>query len=481
MNPLQAVEKFWSNNYPVLSAKRALVAVSGGADSLALLHALLTFQANYPQIQIEVAHINHKIRGEAATADADFVAEFCRERQVKFHLLELNVPKYAQQAKISLEDAARRVRYDFFAQICHENNLPLVLTAHTADDQAETVLMRLLRGSGLAGLAGIPPLGNLPTFGKAEPTELKVGRPLLSVYRAEIEKYCAENHLAFRRDETNFAPDYTRNKIRLELLPLLQELYQPAIKPVLNRLAGLVRDEEDLLTEFTQREFADHAQINQSDKLVAFERTYWQAQSVALQRRLLRQAWQILQGDLADVSFETIETARLFADTPHDHRQLLAGDFFAFSDKLQVGLFRAISYATLPPEGFLLSLPGKIIAPDGRWTLEARLLPAEKIGQPACLANQYHAWLDCAKIGEAVVIRHRKAGERYRPLGANGRRKVQDIMVDVRIPREKRAAWPLVAHSATDIICWIPGALIADEFKIGTETTTVLELIFTEK
>lgn len=477
MNVLEAVYNFFAK---YKSSERVLVAVSGGADSLVLLHSLLEYQNQKPPLHIEVFHLNHKIRGATADADAAFVQKFCADHQIVSHIIEEDVPAAARAAKTGLEEAARHKRYTWLNRLCAEREISLVLTAHTADDNAETVVLRLLRGTGLSGLAGIPEIAPLPA--SDSDSNFRVGRPLLNVWRREIEMYCFENLLTPRQDETNFTLEYTRNKVRLELLPRLETEYQPGVKRSLQRLAELARDEEAWLDTLVEHEFRQNLKDKADHKIVAFERSYWQKQSVALQRRLLRRAIAELNGS-QNVTMHNIELVRELFGAGRAGQLDLPGKLVAFAGQSEVGVYERYKYVgdehyELPEAGLRLDIPGKFSAPDNRWTLHSQIVQPDrgKMGD----RDKFHARLDYAKIGAGVIIRQRRAGDRYRALGAPGRRKLQDIMVDAKIPRAERDALPiLVMADDLNRIIWLPGSLIADEFKVTQETKLILDIIYT--
>jgi tRNA(Ile)-lysidine synthase len=483
ITPAQALEIFWQTS--ASPQGKVLVAVSGGPDSLALLHALLQMRSGYPALEVAVAHLNHLIRGEQAAADAQFVADFCREAGITCHLAEYDVPAYAERAGLSLEDAARRVRYAFLNKLTVEYGYNLVLTGHTADDQAETVMMRLLRGTGLHGLAGIAPLTKLPLtdphltqFLTMPPTAM-LGRPFLKVWRREIEAYCAEHHLTPRHDETNDQTLYRRNQIRLDLLPYIENNYQPHFKANLVRLSELSRADQEWLDQLVEAEFKTQTEVHRDE--ISFSKDYFVKQPQALQRRLIRRAIQFLK-DLQNVDAAHIEAViELF--TGEEQGQLfLPGPLLAFQRQGEIGL-RLPGPVSWTPTTADLPVPGVLQGGGGGWTLEVHLLKATEAGTVQTQTNRYRAWLDFAKVGPKLQVRPRQAGERYRPLGAPGRRKVQDIMLEAHIPRELRPVWPVLVRPAQanepETIVWIPGAPIAHDFRVTETTETIYDLRFT--
>jgi tRNA(Ile)-lysidine synthase len=284
-----------------LPSARLVLAVSGGPDSLCLADAVLAI-ASRRTLRPVIAHLDHGLRGEASAADADFVRAFAEARGVPCVVEQADVRAHAQEAKQSIEVAAREIRYRFLARVADTSQAPWVALAHHADDQAETVLLRLIRGTGLAGLRGMQSYSPLPTAG-----HLTAARPLLRVLRRDIERYCDEQGLQPRHDVTNESLDHTRNRIRHELLPLL-ERYNPNIRAVLVRLADTVAADLDILAQATQATFAGLAQARESSFIV--DRRAWQALSLGLQRGTLRWAAQQLCSEVIELPYAAVEEAR---------------------------------------------------------------------------------------------------------------------------------------------------------------------------
>jgi tRNA(Ile)-lysidine synthetase-like protein len=292
-----------------LPSAHLVLAVSGGPDSLCLADAVLAI-APRRMLRPIIAHLDHGLRGEAAAADADFVRAFAEARGVPCVVERADVRVYAREQKCSIEVAARTLRYRFLSRVAEAYQAPWVALAHHADDQAETVLLRLIRGTGLAGLRGMQIRSPLPTA-----PHLTAVRPLLRVLRADIEQYCHEQRLNPRHDATNDALDYMRNRIRHELLPLL-ERYNPNIRAALVRLADTVAADLDIIAQATQSAFARLAQPK--DDGFVFDRRAWRALSVGLQRATLRWAAQQLRGEAVELPYAAVEEARdvLNSDAP---------------------------------------------------------------------------------------------------------------------------------------------------------------------
>jgi tRNA(Ile)-lysidine synthase len=278
-----------------------VLAVSGGADSMCLADAVLAV-ASRLALRPLIAHLDHGLRGEASAADAEFVRSFAAAHRVPCIVERADVRALARERKQSIEVAAREARYRFLARAAEDHGARLVALAHHADDQAETVLLRLIRGTGLQGLCGMQVHDPLPTA-----SHLIAVRPLLRVSRANIEQYCRERQLQPRHDATNDELHYARNRVRHELLPFL-ERYNPNIRATLVRLADTVASDVEIVEQATQEAFERIAQP--ADATIVVDRQAWCALSRGLQRATLREAVRQLKGDVAGLPYAAIEEAR---------------------------------------------------------------------------------------------------------------------------------------------------------------------------
>ena len=268
-----------------------LIAVSGGPDSIALLHVLWSLKREY-NLELHAAHLNHMFRGDEARADADFVRAFCQELKIPCTIAEEDVPAFIAKTSMSAEEAARHIRYRFFAKISSEIRATKIALGHHADDQAETILLNLLRGSGMKGLAGM---------------KAKRGpyiRPLLGVTRAQIEQYLKKHELPSRVDSTNLEPIYTRNQIRLELIPLLKEKYNPNLANNLNQMAEILRVEDDFIEKITKEAFKAHVKVDVNE--LSISRKVLLELPLAIRRRLFRLMFQTLTKNKSDMTFKTV-------------------------------------------------------------------------------------------------------------------------------------------------------------------------------
>ena len=270
-----------------------VVAVSGGPDSLSLLH-LLRRIAPRRQLQLHVAHLDHRLRPDSP-ADAEFVAQIAAAWQLPATIGQADVAAIAREQRTGIEETARAVRSRFLLETAQTLGATAIALGHTADDQAETVVMRLLRGAGLSGLAAMRPKRLADEHSaRSDQTPIVLIRPLLETSRTEVEAYCAEQQLTPRYDSSNELPIFTRNRVRGYIIPLLKT-YNPAIVATLGRTARVCAEEDELLSELTEQVWAEIAQVGANG--IVFERRRWDQLHRALQRRLVRKAAQLLDAE----------------------------------------------------------------------------------------------------------------------------------------------------------------------------------------
>lgn len=500
MSLLAALTKFF-NDYEshltsLLTAGEdlpVLVGVSGGPDSVALLQALTEFKPAFTSLKLEVAHLNHGLRGNAAAADADYVKQLAQRLQLPCYQAEFQVAALAHAQHLSIETAARVARYAFFAQLLTTHQIRLLLLAHTADDQAETVMLHLLRGSGPHGLTGMTalspfPVPTIPTAFAFDPlvaNQAWVGRPLLPVWRPEIEAYCSEQELAPHLDNTNTETEYRRNRLRLQLLPQIKREYKTDFKKNLVRLASILQGDEQLLDRLTVEAFKRVA-VFENGK-VNFELAALRAEPPALQARLIRYAYLKLHGSLEDLEALHVELILQAVATTLEWSLDLPGELVARKTTQQLLILprRGRKFPDQPqmPVGvgsLALDAGSKTrIALANGWWVSTEVRTANEVSNLK-QGGPFQAWVDYAKLGERLLIARREPGDKYQPLGASGRRKLQDIMVDVKMPKELRAAWPLVMTTTAEgdgkRIVWLAGYAIANEFKVTPQTNQILEI-----
>ncbi len=457
----------------LVPTKLSILGVSGGADSLLLLDLFDRLRFSFA-----VAHYHHGLRPEA-DSEAHFVKELAESRRVPFLYGSGDVQAYAESSSISIEEAARELRYQFLFSQAEKKDAQAVVVGHTANDQVETVLMHILRGSGLAGLKGML-LVTLPT---AWSREIPLVRPLLPVWRDEIIGYLADRGLKPVLDTTNLDTKYFRNRVRHELIPYLQS-FNPAIEKNLLQMAQILGGDFELITELVDQTW-DRCVDEIDRSFVAFRTSRLSELPSGLQRHLIRRGMAWLRPGLRDMDFDTVERSVNFIDTPSQSGELsLAGGIsichendriYLFDDEQGIAIDR---WPQLPADAPLeLSVPGTARL-AGDWMIHALFL-GEDIGSVRRFAQEnsdpYQAWIDAEKISLPIIIRSRLPGDRFKPLGMNGRsQKISDLMVNKKVPARARAKWPL--FTSGEEVIWVPGVQVGHLVRLTSDTKQVVLL-----
>lgn len=462
------------HNCQIVASKLSLVGVSGGPDSLCLLDLLRGL--GYPVV---VAHFNHGLRQEAV-GEARHVEEIADRMGVPFIAGSEDVAAYASTESLSLEEAARLLRYRFLFKEAKRLGAQAVLVGHNADDQVETVLMHLMRGAGMDGLLGMD-YHSLPNPWSAT---IPLVRPLLAFWREEILAYVEMRGLQPNQDSSNLDTTFFRNRLRHQLIPALEQ-HQPNIRRSIWRTAEVLREESRILEDLVQAAWKGCI-LDQGSNYLAFDSRSWSGQPVAIQRRLLRNAISVLRPGLSDVDFETIERGRSYLIDPDQGGTCNLAAGLSLRREGQITYLASweaelpsASWPQMPmdPPELHLNLPG-VINLQGDWTLEARVVEsASGISyQVTADGDPWVALMDADAIPGALVIRRRRAGDRIKPFGMLGHSmKISDLMLNSKIPRRLRLAWPLVC--AAGEVVWVPGCRQADAGRITTSTRRVVELI----
>ena len=412
-----------------------LVAVSGGPDSVALLHALWNGRERW-SLRLTVAHLNHRLRDRASDDDAAFVAQLCTSLGVPCVIETADIPAYCQQRHCSLETGAREVRYAFLDRVAQMCGASRIATGHTADDQAETVLMRLVRGSGAGGLSGIRPV-----------REQRIIRPLLYVTRDQVIAYLAARRLSFRQDATNTQPDVLRNHIRLRLLPLLQEAYNPEIRSALCHLAEILRDESDYLEKAVSGAFSDTV-IRREVSLMVNVAT-WLQFPAAIQRRLVRRMVEAVGENPERLSYDLIERVRELISNGR------IGSYIKLSGAITVERRRdtaTLNRGESRPFCVSVATPGETELPGTALRLVTSLVTPKEINQPEEPSCVY---FDADQSGDALVVRSRRPGDRLAPVGMTGTKSLKALFCEWDIPRLERNLTPILVSDVG--ILWIAG------------------------
>ncbi len=432
-----------------------VIAVSGGPDSTALLHVLADLREALG-VTLHAAHFDHRLRPGSAE-DAAFAAALSRALGVPHHEGAGETRAHAEERHLSVEDAARRLRYEFLTTVARASGAQAVATGHTLDDQAETVLMRVLRGSGLRGLAGIPPVR------RSGP--IRLVRPLLDVARREILTFLNDRGISWREDPTNRDQEILRNRIRMVLLPMV-EGYNPDARRTLARFAGLMRDEAEALDALAAPLIA--GVLGGGPGTVQIAREPFLGLPAALQRRALREAVRRVRGNVDGVAFVHIEGARVLvsegkvggiAELPGGVRVMIlpgTAEVIALADR------------TAGPPEYRLDVPGNLVALEFGIHLAATEVHASvpTTGTGAGDAGAEDIMVDAERAGGWLILRGPRPGDRFAPSGMGGRtKKLADYLSDAKVPRLRRRFVPVLTAAGGDIL-WVVGMRAAEGIRV---------------
>ncbi|MFW5713767.1 MAG: tRNA lysidine(34) synthetase TilS [Brevefilum sp.] len=447
-----------------------VLGVSGGADSLALMLGLVNL--GYHPI---VAHLDHALRPES-TEDAAFVKRLAKAQKLRFVSTRIDVGRYAEEQGQSIEEAAREVRYQFLFDQARRQKAQAVAVAHHADDQVETVLMHFLRGAGLPGLSG---MSYRRTFSNRH-AQIPIVRPLLGIWREEIEAFVAEAGLTPREDATNRDLRYFRNRLRHALMPEL-ETYNPQIRQVLWRTAEVLGEENRFIESLAAGAW-EKCFIKDSHDRVQLDLQAFRSLATAMQRRVLRRAIERLRPDLRDIGFAAIDRGLAFIEVPSESGEidLVARlNLAVLGDRLIVKTWGAV----LPDWGkpllvskdqtTLLDL-GTPVELRHSWRVEMDEVhvPEDPLAALGAM-GPYEVWLDAEKLVLPLTVRGRKAGERWQPLGMAGHsQSLQDFFINEKVPPHLRDLWPLVC-SAGEVV-WAVGLRPSEAFKLNEQSQRIL-------
>ncbi len=470
----------------VSSQHRLLVAVSGGPDSVCLLHVLVKLRDELG-IELHVAHLNHQLRGAESEADSRYVADLTHRLGIPATIEQRDVKAYQDRQHLSLEEAAREVRYAFLAQVAESIGANRVAVGHTTDDHIETILMHLIRGTGTKGLRGLEPSTEWQN-------KLTIIRPLLLVSREETFSYCDSHQLMPRFDTSNLSLSPLRNRIRQQLLPLLKS-YNPRVAEALLRTARIAADDLAYLDKEVARLWGKI--VRRQDNAIVLDKEGFLKLPPALKRHLLRAAIERLSGNLKDIEMRHIDEIMTALAKPAGKRLSLPGGlgFFIEYDRYLLAPDPAALSPFPPLEAeFALKIPGETRLPG--WCVEAAIIdlkgeskrgeaPLTNLSPPFVREgdkggglpnNSLTAYFDLDKTGDKLIVRSRQSGDRFQPLGMSQSKKLGEFMIDAKISHAWRERIPLVCSPSH--ILWVVGWRIDERVKVTDNTKHILCLEF---
>ncbi|KPU42760.1 tRNA(Ile)-lysidine synthase [Oxobacter pfennigii] len=452
---LKTIEKYNMLN----KGDRIVAAVSGGPDSMALLHILYTLKDKY-NLYIHGAHLNHMLRGEEADQDCEYVKEFCRKRSIPLSIGFEDVELMAKKQGISLEEAGRVARYKLFDDVAKEIKASKIALAHNMNDQAETVFMRIMRGTGLDGLGGIKPVRDGIFI-----------RPLLFTLREDIEKYCREHDINPRTDSTNLEPLYLRNKLRLQLIPYIRENYSSNIESLISSMAELLREDSEFLEEHVKNIYNEICTQNEGKVSINIDSLKEQHSSV--KKRIIRKAIENVKGNLNAIESKHIE---LLLSIIHNGMTGAAVELpGGIKGIISYKLLNIIKYTgeTNIKFRYEINIPGLTRIDETGDIMEAQ---TEEYKLSLHNEKDYLKYFDYDKIKENLVLRTREEGDFITPAGMKGTKKLKEFFIDQKIPRDIRDRIPVVAWGKE--IIWVVGYRVSENYKITKKTENVLRLEF---
>lgn len=446
-----------------------VVAVSGGADSVALLRILHEISLNRTPLKLVCAHVNHGFR-EESREEAEFVRRLADELGLPFELAEFDIPELAKKSGLGPEGTAREWRYHFLIETAHRYGARSVALAHHADDQAETVLMRLLRGSGPSGLAGM----------RWRRTEKKVEliRPFLRINKTALIGLCRSEGFPYVEDASNLLMKYKRNAVRLEVLPALEK-YNPNVRQSLLQLSDIAGAEDEFMEANAAKCFDELVLVKHGKH--TFKRAAFVAVPSALQRRLIKLILNYLSAESPNLDFSKIEAVR--RGTLQEHPTVWSLDLGG--GLICMRQYDTILFSSKPPQRkvsytYRLSLPQPRLelAEIGK-AMTMTVLEKETFLVQGEDTGKMSAWFDRDELVLPLTIRSRLPGDTIRVMGLNGSKKVKDIYIDDKIPSSERSVIPLVCDGLGNIV-WIPGVRRSMHAAVGRRTTSVLLLTLEE-
>jgi tRNA(Ile)-lysidine synthase len=464
---IASVRRTISHHGLLPSGSRVAVALSGGADSVALLYALREIAEGERFQVVGAAHLNHRLRGADADADAEFCRALAAELRVPIDIERADVAVLARETGASVEHAAHIARHAFFERAAARLEATAIAVAHTKDDQAETFLLRLLRGAGPRGLSGIHPRSGI------------VVRPFIETSRQDVREFLCGAGIAFREDASNADLSIPRNRIRHELLPMLDARFSPGVVDVLDREATIAREDADYLEGAARA--ASARLVSRTAQGVEIDADALMGEPLAIARRVIRLAQQMAAGADHFIGFDAGEAVRRFLvskstgqlDLP-GHRVNRRGAVVVLTESHgREKPARAADFL------YQLEVPGQVAVPEAACAISAdsRAVPAGRsAGDVWHLAGRSdEAIVEARSLAGPLAVRNRRPGDTFRPLGLHGRKSLQDFFVDAKIDRVAREITPVIVDSAGQIV-WIAGLAVAEEFRVTEATKDVVIL-----
>ena len=466
---VRQMHRFILQHRMIEDGETVLVAVSGGADSLALLYGLCALRQQL-SCKLHVVHLNHCLRPDADT-DADFVQQHAERLELPYTIQRAEVPHLIKQWKLSVETAGRKARYQFYEAVSTEVSATKVALGHHQDDNAETVLMNLIRGGAARGLKGIPPV-----------RDMKFIRPLSGFTRQDIETFLTAINVVPRQDPTNTDTAYLRNRIRWELIPQLTRDYNPNIKTGLSRTADVLGAESEYLDSVARKAFVG-CRIQVPQNQVILDRVKFRQYHIAVQRRILRQSVSEMLGNMSGLYFAHSEAMLNLVEADAPNTVLALPNGLQFRRAYQHLIFER-KPVEMESFTYAVAIVGKTSIEILRTEITTELGDAEARGALTLPDGKFAAIFDYEKLRKVftelpseiapLVVRNRQPGDRFQPYGMQGTKKIKDFLIDAKVPRDERDSIPLLVCG--NEILWVIGYTTSESFKITPDTRQYLYL-----
>ncbi|HHW31348.1 MAG TPA: tRNA lysidine(34) synthetase TilS [Clostridiaceae bacterium] len=452
-----------------------LVGVSGGPDSVCLLHILYKLKDEL-EIELYAAHVNHMLRGEFSDNDQEYVTILCKQFNIPLFTKKCNIMEMAASQRLSLEETGRKARYDFFESCSQEINADKIAVAHNKNDQAETILMNIIRGTGTDGLKGM------------EHRRGKIIRPLLDIRREEIEKYCADNNLNPRIDASNNESIYTRNKVRLELVPFIDRLFDTKVVESIYKMSLLVRDDYDFIDSYTEAQYKSSIE-EIGENSVSLSISKITSNHPAIIKRIIRKAIADIRGDINGIHNRHIQDAYMLCIEGRTGAEIhLPGGLKVLKSYNILKIFHSGKEDVAADFESPVTVPGVTRVCTGNMEIIVNAITIDKFktdlpdknvnsdveNYKKLRYNSLIQFFDYDKLYTGINIRNRRNGDVFYPYKSSGTKKLKDYFIDNKIPREIRNSIPLIAMNNN--IVWVIGYRINDKYKVTENTKNVLKL-----
>lgn len=447
---IEKVRKNLSACIGITQGQYIVLGLSGGPDSVSLFHALRLLQKELGFFLVS-AHINHMYRGEDAYHDESFVISLCEQHQIECHVLQKNAEEYAKEIKMTVEEAGRAIRYGFFRKILREKGGGFIATAHNFNDQVETILHRIIRGTGIDGLMGMSVKRD------------DIIRPLLNIRRVEIERFLNDNNYGYCEDKTNNQMIYGRNRLRLDLIPYIEREYNSKFSDSLIRLSDSALKDYELLNEITKETYNQLSRVVKGR--IHIDLTGFNKTCLGLRRRLIRMAIGELQGNTNNIQYAHIENCITMCgqretgkriDLPNHVVIEIAYEEIIIKSKAEVKDFEY--NITVGESVFIAEINTELFCYE---TKKSDI--EKKINKIA---------IDYDKIVGNLKVRNRRKGDVFTPLGMKGTKKIKDFFIDEKIPRERREVTPVITDE--EEIIWVAPFRMSDKYKIDETTKRII-------